>query len=902
MKVAFPFSLALLLSGLILLGHSRSLPAAQPVFEEVPWYAEGTSPVSAGVRDIVEPYILMQFGKVLSFDTQGTLYRDNDGDGVNDLITQVPDIIGNVIHQLDPKGMNRKGVVVGSMTASYSSRVHPFRSTLGGELEFMTHILGQALWADSPVTPSFRDGGSPTVILDIDDQGRMLVGDWCALFTPPQVTHLVDPPTVEQQFFGLRIHRPACYPMFMNNRGKILARVNLDGSGRMVDIANPGSFTIHYRVLPGSNNIGSTFEGFDIYPFAFNDSGRIAMQVKAKGAPEFTIVLDQAGNLIHRIEDPTGDSLHGEDMNNKGQVVGYTQAYRGARHKGFLFLPAPDYGLPAGLHFFSRIGITHQLPTNIVRLRITDSGLIFARDRFYRPVQTRPQTEKGSLLVRLQVPEGVTVDTADGIDIHRARVGLYLQDAFVRTQRAGETDSDYHAYLAERQRLRRLVAQTTITPADDGQVVFRDIPRIDTLTGIRRTARYTLEATQIETDEIDIEDPTRSSTVILHFGDGQLFNLVPVESSPPEIPLVVLPADVVQMKQALIAQLSRISPNHYLDEETRMATAINAAQAAGLDAATILSLRRAILAERVLRDSGQFTQEALKLMLKATASVIGALFDKLWNFKRADIARREAQIKRIENTPKPINAFGVHVDPERISVMLRNTKADRLIEEGRIVGHIVTILELLKPKIEWLAIQHGLQPDAAAESAAAVTRTLKLMAGYLSTRTLRGTVKNELKLVITNAVKSSKGYLFDNAPLFGVIQNLPDISHTGRTVDLLRLSREHFETATSTDEEAFRRHRANLVDRQLELHARGKEAIDVATTALLTSEAFNTATRIFDLGGVAFKQLKAASAFSGAMKKLSDLTAIVQPAVFVFGTSPGITREAVLAGYGQAPP
>ena len=132
-------------------------------------------------------------------------------------------------------------------------------------------------------------------------------------------------------------------------------------------------------------------------------------------------------------------------------------------------------------------------------------------------------TPKGSIQAQLRSAE--LLETTDGVDVQNATVRLFKQDASVRGKAPAELIDDYIEVLDESGRIP--VDTIHVRPADDGQVVFRNLPLVD---DGNAPIVYTIQIDGARSEVQTLNDP--SSRRIVHFDEAAVPNLMAETGDP----------------------------------------------------------------------------------------------------------------------------------------------------------------------------------------------------------------------------------------------------------------------------------------------------------------------------------------------------------------------------------
>jgi len=178
-----------------------------------------------------------------------------------------------------------------------------------------------------------------------------------------------------------------------------------------------------------------------------------------------------------------------------------------------------DLGLGRGLRFGSEFGARPLRLRDPPDIEWHTSSFV----EFDLGGEGVPLEGRGTIQAQLRSAE--PLESTDGTDVQDATAHLFRQDAAVRDQEPDEPIVDYLDFLDEAGQ--SLVDTMQVTPANDGEVIFRDLPLVD---DAEIPLVYTLQISEARTEVRDPDNP--GMTRIVHFAEAAVPNLMAEEGDP----------------------------------------------------------------------------------------------------------------------------------------------------------------------------------------------------------------------------------------------------------------------------------------------------------------------------------------------------------------------------------
>lgn len=511
------------------------------------------------------------------------------------------------------------------------------------------------------------------------------------------------------------------------------------------------------------------------------------------------------------------------------------------------------------------------------------------------PAELAPRgTIRGRLVSTVPV-----LTSGSGDEVQRASVQLFRQDELVRVQRPGESDDAYRRYLDSQTNLAAPAA--TLTPDDQGRFRFDQLPLFARAAsaGLARAwfpQRYLVRVVSAETDEMAFDSdanpvPGRTNTVV--FLAEQRLNLL----ADTELEIGLRPNTAVGAKRELIADLSRLGPVRYAPLEARASTHLDALATQGvLTEAQDEGLRRALWAERVVRDGARYADTVLDLGLTGLAVLLADALGDLDRWEGAGVAAARKQLQKVRDTPRPGTASGFDLD----SVGDLTPAMRRVLERGRsieLADEMIKMIKALRPVLQETLISRGVAPDKAKLIAVGLEQAMLGLLNVARNQTARGAAKDALKAVLKEYLDDTlKPALYD-----GVVP----YSFTALTAPSLEYSVDHLIQWNRSDQAAYLQDRDRTVEVLTQL---GNAASDVIARAILLQaggDAADLTQKYAGLAGLvppARAYAAAVEKFAKAAKYVANGVGIIGPAVYAFAGGPHLVSEGVHAAFGNAAP
>jgi hypothetical protein len=479
-------------------------------------------------------------------------------------------------------------------------------------------------------------------------------------------------------------------------------------------------------------------------------------------------------------------------------------------------------------------------------------------------------------------------------NVDEAKVTLYRQDGFVRDQLMSESAEEYAAFLATRRRT-QVGATVDLTRNMNSRVTFNELELFtrapEAGKGAYKPSYFTVEASNAATEEEDVNTGLPVRTL---FTSGVTRNIKPNLSEPPlETVVEVDPADVFIAKLQLLESIAVSCPNHYADPELNdMLPWVTMLKNGSPTDAEIEAVKRALWAERAVRDGQVFADQSIEVMLGGLGSLFADLFDDLSDFTRNDIKIRKQQRARIE-AGKPV-ASGFY-DKTRFAAerYLNEMELDAIIAQGDFAGIVGKLLKTIRLLVFNAAELAGV-PDADAEAIAKNThRLLKIVLAAIQTRSVSGALKPAIKEGIEFAVGLAKPEFLDGTSFR---------SYCAGTQADLQYAVDSAMAWNSVDDNLYVSNRREVVDIISQMGEDASGSIAAAQILQGLASGLDASQDFLGLVGNAVKWAKVGEKIAMAGKYASNTGSVVLPAVLIYSTLPDAVKAGVYKSYNQTPP
>ncbi len=498
--------------------------------------------------------------------------------------------------------------------------------------------------------------------------------------------------------------------------------------------------------------------------------------------------------------------------------------------------------------------------------------------------------------------------STDDNDVQQASVILHEQKGYARAKRAGETDGEYLDYLASI-RGRRVRGPFEISPSKQ-TFTFEDIPLIGLKTvGGSETFRplyYQIEVTKAQTTEIDVNSDTPddpSTNVTTYFASKNTNNVRPDADEPiTDMAIALSPFDEIGAKQALVDDLSRRGPVNYLPPENLVQLFLNTLKndPAERTSERREGLRRAVWAERAVRDGALNADQLITYMLDGLSDLLQNVIEDLNSFSRKSLAADKKKLNNLRDdyNAEILKAKGWHkVDNPTVNASkLSDNIAD--LRDGNTALLIAEIFRFLKigfkygfTALEQALILAKLDEGKAKSIADGSQRVLFTLLDALIHQGF-GAGEQLAKFVVGKLITGMHDDLFDSILPF---------SYTGLTDEYLTFSREQMESWAVDDDAGYRSDRDTVVRTIREMNTEATNAITLAIWAKFAGQAGDLTETAAGLAGHVFPMGKLGEKLGQAAKYGGNLYNFVKPAEAIY-SSLNQVESAVYRAYGRDVP
>ncbi|MBL9137304.1 MAG: hypothetical protein JNK85_15635 [Verrucomicrobiales bacterium] len=502
----------------------------------------------------------------------------------------------------------------------------------------------------------------------------------------------------------------------------------------------------------------------------------------------------------------------------------------------------------------------------------------------------------GKIRGRLKSAETVLTD-GSGDEINRASVHLFRQSRWLRGKDPEESDAQYRAYLEGERTLAAPAA--VLTPDSQGHFAFEGLPLFARSGGSVQgwvPQGYLVVVASAETDEMAMDSesnliPGRTNTVT--FQGAQRINVL----ADTELEIELRPIASLHAKRELVAQISRLGPTQYAPIEARADAHLDRLATRGtLTEAEDEGVRRALWAERVIRDGARYADTVLDLGLTGLGTLLADAIGDLKRWEGAGVADARAKFQKARDSDGPGRTAGFNLD----SVGDFTPAMRTLLERGRsieLADELIKLVKALRPALQEALVSGGVAADEAKRIAVAFEQAMLAIMNLARNETLRGESKDYIKLQIKEHIlKDLKPVLYDSPVSY---------SFTALTAPSLQVSVDRMIQWDRSDPVSYVRDRDRTVEVLTQL---GNAASGVIAGAILFqggAEAADLTQKYAGLAGVvppARAYAAAVEQFAKLAKYVANGAGIVGPAIYAFAGGPKLIREGVYAAYGATPP
>lgn len=529
-------------------------------------------------------------------------------------------------------------------------------------------------------------------------------------------------------------------------------------------------------------------------------------------------------------------------------------------------------------------------------IRLGGGRLIADRSqaRFVRSVGLPPDL-RGAI-------EGTVRSAASGLPIERAVVELRVQYGNVRTRTAGETLSDYLAYLEG--------ASTVVTRqslGEGGSFAFPNLPALgeyETPSGTRLPVRRIRYAVVVRSASTDV-DPAVFGVPVVYFASAFELNVSTFDAP---LDIVLDPVSELAGKRAVIERLRGISPNNYASAEAPATAWIDGLSGSGtLSDVEIEALRRGINAERIVADGAEAADESIGLGLTAVGTLLGNIFDELPITESGAVVESRAFRNSVREsggrlTDDQAARFGIDTTAPGFDFDAVRWEREWPALRFEILSKLGAGLKTLRRTLFAQLRLHGVDPGDAERWAMAVETVLRVMMESAASGSLVRGSRLGMKALIEALPRAFQPVLFDNrlpAPPFGDVRLNALPSYCSDTRAALASSTSQMTGWSTADLPTY----LAAAERAHETHGTiNREAAQVAAdfafyqtlvgdTADFAESAFGLVDRIPVAKALAF--------IAKLVKLLSSLPAISRPFEFALGRAPQLVEQGVADAFGD---
>lgn len=269
-----------------------------------------------------------------------------------------------------------------------------------------------------------------------------------------------------------------------------------------------------------------------------------------------------------------------------------------------------------------------------------DGGQHGVGNYYFTGNQTLLTQLRGDIKVKVKSSAQLVLpnEMLDPTTIERATLQLIQQPKYLRPQAPGETHEEYLQFLADN-RGRPIGDPKILSFAHEGEYTWSGIP-FNELVG-RGDARhwqnlyYTVEATGVEVDEVDIdqEEPIDPAiTVTTYFVDNAGVNFKPdLTEDLIENEIEVDPFDGIGAKEALISSLTKVCLENHTTVENLAQFYLNQIKDGTLEKTDerLEGLRRGVMGERVVLIGAHLARDLLDAMFDGLGNLLQNLIEEI---------------------------------------------------------------------------------------------------------------------------------------------------------------------------------------------------------------------------------------------------------------------------------
>ncbi len=471
---------------------------------------------------------------------------------------------------------------------------------------------------------------------------------------------------------------------------------------------------------------------------------------------------------------------------------------------------------------------------------------------------------------------------------------LLRQSGVVRNRMPLETDEDWNSYLES---IKEVFSFQDAKPVFDfGLFRFDNLPLFDVLkVGTRnvvRPARYSLQIRGLNVEEY-VTGSNPLVTQFTKFSNADAFSIQTGET----IPMTVTPLDNIPIKRNIIDQLSLMSPTRYIGPENLALAHVNDLESNGPSPPQLEGLKRAILAERVIRDGGRFAEQQIKSMLDGLNIVLSSIIDEVLDRKGTakELKDKKKVLDKLKGELKPQDLTNdgwgsVPVDKDAIHSSIKhlldqNADLRYSVAAKQIKSWVGTMLSQLK---------YGLVAGGLSEESAAVVS--KVVSGVINTvldifiEQGIGASRTLAKEALKAAVSSAQDDLFETLPG----------SYTYWTVDAASYSQQQLSTWDTDNDPQFRTDRSLAEGELVQMGIDAYGNLGIANALNITSAGFADAgSKVGPVSSLpVFKHVKVIAKLG---KYLTGAASFVVPLKGAFWDTPERVMAGVAKSYGQVP-
>jgi hypothetical protein len=521
---------------------------------------------------------------------------------------------------------------------------------------------------------------------------------------------------------------------------------------------------------------------------------------------------------------------------------------------------------------------------------------------FFERVASQPGELGVRGTIRGRLRSAVPTLTTNEYAVQSADLTLFAQTERFRERDVGESEESYRSYVAVWKAGRKVLNRTRISPEHDGEFSFSDVPLLLLSPGpdpTWRAALFSIDVSGAYTDEDymspdGVVDPSR--TQALYFAEKTVENLLPDRHTIIEL----RPLEAIGQKQVLAEALS--SSNYYAEIEDQVLSYLSAIKSGQLAAteSRVEGIRRAIWAERAVRDGGILAEQLIQIALESFGTLLGDLYGDLLDFTRADINAGKAELARVDNRMEELKLSPQYAAQFKLSPgdlpppgnwVAGTLKAARWSETMETIKKLV---EALKPLVEAGMRQAGHDEQTVGRAGLLFQQVLLSVAGTIQSRTLAGATQDTVKLLISESVQGMAPLVYDD-----LTKTL--YSYTRHTQGVLKFSLNQMKEWSRADEQQYRRDRAEALVAMNQLNQEATLLLRTLIYAQFAATALDLIQNTFGTLGAVFPNAKGVELAAQLSKYAANMATVEAALVYAFARAPILIDRAAHRAFGAQP-